>query len=52
MHKHSHSGPEIERLEWILGARSISHMSTCFESVLKAEGKGASFRHMLSELKY
>lgn len=23
-------------------------MSTCFESVLKAEGKGASFRHMLS----
>lgn len=37
----------MERVEWILGGRPISHTSTCFESVLKVEGEGASFKHML-----
>lgn len=45
--KRSYSGPGMERGEWILGGRPISHTSTCFESVLKVEGEGASFRHML-----
>jgi len=36
--KHSYSGPGMERGEWILGGRPISHRSTRFKSVLKVEG--------------